>query len=134
LEKQKRAIRPNFIHTLDATTIALLFKNFDSKILYTVHDCFAVTADKVVGLKDQLKSIYLKMYTEDAYLLNFDKFVRDSIKNTDPNAFDQDEKNIIIIYKGKEKIVPFPDITKILKNNISNKDMYKLGKSFYIIN
>lgn len=52
-----RAIRPNLIHSLDATTIAILYNNLDNIDLYTVHDCFAVTAKQVSLLIFKLKMV-----------------------------------------------------------------------------
>lgn len=74
---------PNLIHSLDGTYIALLYKNFkDIGSLYTVHDCFAVTAENVPKLMSMLKFVYLKLYSEDNYLLNFDKLIRLNINQT----------------------------------------------------
>jgi DNA-directed RNA polymerase len=48
--KQLNATMPNLIHSLKASSIALLY-NLLAKCgkanIYTVYDCFAVTADKV---------------------------------------------------------------------------------------
>lgn len=63
---------PNIIHSLDACSIALLYEIFskEDNNIYTIHDCFAVTADKVSYLIDVLKGVYIKIYSDEAYLLN----------------------------------------------------------------
>ena len=46
LNHQKRALMPNLIHSLDASIIAMLYNKYkDVSSLYTIHDCFRVTAD-----------------------------------------------------------------------------------------
>ena len=71
LRQQKRSTMPNLIHSLDASTIALLYKEYKNR-LYTIHDYFATTADLVPLLIDTLKSTYLKLYSDEDYLLEFD--------------------------------------------------------------
>jgi hypothetical protein len=119
VKHQKRAIRPNFIHSLDASTIALLYKNLqDHNIdLYTVHDCFAVTANHVPILIYKLKKVYIKLYSSSSYLRDFDNYVRITIKNTVDKSFDFEDQFINIPNKNNSKFksVTFPDINKILK-------------------
>lgn len=69
---------PNLIHSLDAASMILLYDQF-SKIyfnsinLYTIHDCFSTTAEKVNNLVTILKSVYTKFYSDEPYLRNFDE-------------------------------------------------------------
>lgn len=56
---------PNIIHYLDASSIAILYSYLSkNKItdIYTVHDCFAVTANNVETLISDLK-VYIYTYT-----------------------------------------------------------------------
>lgn len=51
--KQSNALMPNLIHSLDASSIAILYdylSNHNIRNVYTIHDCFAVTADNVEKL------------------------------------------------------------------------------------
>ena len=114
---QKRAIRPNLIHSLDASTIAMLYKNLHNHEidLYTVHDCFAVTADNVPLLIYKLKKVYIQLYSSSSYLKDFDNYVRITIKNTKDKSFNIDDKFINLPHNNKFKSVPFPDIYKVIK-------------------
>jgi DNA-directed RNA polymerase len=76
--KQMRALMPNLIHSLDATSMFLLYEEFiknygDIVNLYTIHDCFATTADKGEKLLILIRSIYTKLYIENSYLRTFDE-------------------------------------------------------------
>lgn len=76
----------NLIHSLDATSLALLSNNFNnvyyntSPQFFAIHDCFGTTLDKVEILKTLLASVYVDIYSDDQYLVNFDSFVLDYIK------------------------------------------------------
>lgn len=64
--KQMRALMPNLIHSLDATSMFLIYEEFtknygDIVNLYTIHDCFATTADKGEKLLIHIKSIHTKL-------------------------------------------------------------------------
>ena len=51
---------PNLIHSLDASSIALLYERLSENNtynLFTIHDCFAVTTDKVELLINLLKAV-----------------------------------------------------------------------------
>jgi DNA-directed RNA polymerase len=83
--KQGIALMPNLIHSLDATSLALLFKRYHNKggsnnSIYTIHDCFAVTANNVASLIETLKDVYIEIYTDRSYLETFDKNIRECIK------------------------------------------------------
>jgi DNA-directed RNA polymerase len=76
---------PNLIHSLDAATLALLFDKYYHKggsnnSIYTIHDCFAVTANNVDLLVDILKDVYIHIYSENKYLESFDNNIREFIK------------------------------------------------------
>ena len=76
---------PNLIHSLDGASLILLKDQFDKTVknnenFYSVHDCFAVTADKVYSLLVILRSVYMSLYSENNYLIDFDKSVKTKIK------------------------------------------------------
>ena len=78
---------PNLIHSLDATSLCLLFKRFcelyETPQFYSIHDCFGTTADKVFTLKTLLASVYTDLYTKDHYLYSFDRnLFKDIERNT----------------------------------------------------
>ena len=45
-KKQKRALMPNLVHSLDAASLALVIDSFfkieNEKNFYSIHDCFAL--------------------------------------------------------------------------------------------
>lgn len=88
--KQVRSLMPNLIHSLDGTSLSLLYEQFKNTFhnkpsqLYSVHDCFGTTCDKVPLLKTILAVVYTDLYSSDPYLHKFDKSILDSIEvNTD---------------------------------------------------
>lgn len=70
---------PNLIHSLDATSMSLLYKIFTKKYpnpqFFSLHDCFGTTSDKVYILKTLLVSVYTYLYSNDHYLIKFDHYL-----------------------------------------------------------
>lgn len=129
--KQKRATMPNLIHSLDGTTIAILFEDFN-KIgsLYTVHDCFATTANCVPYLINNLKSVYIKLYSSNDYLVKFDNFVKSNINQIFGDEVFNFNDNIVNIHrKSKIESILFPDINKVL--NIKGGELDKVNNLIY---
>ena len=66
--KQIRALMPNLIHSMDATTLALLVNLYFDKTsqsvnnFYSIHDCFAVTANNVEKLISIIKIVYINIF------------------------------------------------------------------------
>ena len=121
LTKQKRATMPNLIHSLDASTIAMLYSSLKSDCsLYTIHDCFGVTADNVPKLILKLKLVYIQLYSSAGYLKEFDRFLKESINKTFGDAVYKMGDNFISIPGNKKnKTIDVPNINKVLDNNIS---------------
>lgn len=84
--KQIRALMPNLIHSLDGSSLSLLYNKLD--IIYNapqflcVHDCFGTTFDKVSTLKTILTSVYMEMYSYNQYLQEFDNNIINYIEQT----------------------------------------------------
>lgn len=120
--KQTRALMPNLVHSLDAASLGILIDNFfkleQNKNFYSVHDCFAVTCNNVSNLNDLLKISYYKIYSEENYILTFDKEFKNLIKNQfGPEIFSEDT-NIINFSTKKGKItLQYPDILKIINTS-----------------
>ena len=98
-EKQIRALMPNLIHSLDASSMSLLHKQFSQQFkghaqLFAIHGCFGTTCDKVFVLKTLLASIYTDMYTSDQYLIKFDENILESIKDKTHYTFDKEKRTI----------------------------------------
>jgi DNA-directed RNA polymerase len=101
--KQVRALMPNLIHSLDTTSLSLLYDkfttNFNKPQFYSVHDCFGVTMDKVFMLKTLLVSVYTDLYSSDPYLHKFDKYIFDIIDNNTDYTVNRDKRCICISNK-----------------------------------
>jgi DNA-directed RNA polymerase len=125
--KQIRAFMPNLIHSLDAASLALLIDLYfvsNSKNIYTVHDCFAVTANNVEYLISLLQFVYTKLYKDDIYLEGLDKAIRQHIKqHYGEQCFNEETLEINIQDQPKMK---FPNINyvigKQLPKNVFLKD------------
>ncbi|KAF1827981.1 bacteriophage type DNA-directed RNA polymerase, partial [Decorospora gaudefroyi] len=70
--KQVRALIPNLINYLDASSLSLLFEEFSNSYnnlvqFFSIHDCFGTTCDKVFSLKTTLASVYTDLYSSDPY-------------------------------------------------------------------
>lgn len=75
---------PNLVHSLEAsTTLSLLhfalYKYItggdENKIInfYSVHDCYGVTAKYAELLINNLRTVYIKLYSEDVFIITFDQ-------------------------------------------------------------
>ena len=125
MTKQRNAIMPNLIHSLDASSIAILYHYLKKdKIcdIYTIHDCFAVTADNVVRLINNLKSVYLYIYTGHDYIITLDNNIKSTIINIfGKEKFSPDHKYVYIKNKDEEKLkkvlYPYKEIESLTKHN-----------------
>lgn len=104
--KQVRALMPNLIHSLDGSSLSLLYEQFisafDNKLVqfFPVHDCFGTTCDKVFILKTILASVYTDLYSSDPYLNKFDSYILDNIENNTDFKLDRDSRTVELP-KGK---------------------------------
>lgn len=134
--KQIRALMPNLVHSLDAASLALLtsifFKNSDAEVnnIFTVHDCFAISMNNVDKVMSWLKIVYITLYSNDQYLLDFDNGIRETIKlHYGPDSFDAEKLKVL----ANEKYHDFPNISAVIKT--ANKlDRKEISKAAYIIN
>lgn len=139
LSKQKIALMPNLIHSLDATSLSLLYDRFFESHkpivnFYAIHDCFTTTCDKVDSLIDLLKTVYLSLYTEDNYLRKFDKGIIDSIKYHYGNDCVYNSENRTFIIEGKNNYRLY-DIEEVLGKNLPTNltsDLIK-GSKYLVI-
>lgn len=141
---QLRAYRPNLIHTLDASVIALLYKSLQGIDLYTVHDCFAVTANNIPRLINDLKLAYIEIYASNNYLLKNDSFLRSNIYNiygekvlSDINAKyitvpDNTNKDDTESNGNKYKTIPFPDVLDVVEFSDNNLEE-RIKQSVYAV-
>ena len=134
--KQLNATMPNLIHSLDASSIAILYKVFyeyEGENIYTIHDCFAVTANNVKLLIGVLKGVYINIYSENVYLSGLDKHIKNTILSIfGSDVFSCNYKFIYIWNQKTEKTekIAYPSIDKVLDLNTNIVD---LKHSEYII-
>jgi hypothetical protein len=154
--KQIRALMPNLIHSLDAASLSLIvdmffnmnllnnpteihnpelkLEEFDlnyfkiKKNFYSIHDCFAVTANNVEELIKIIKLVYIKIYSDNIYLREFDLGIINSIKSHyGKESFNEINKEI----KINDHIIQYPDVELIIVGRINAES---LKNSTYIIN
>lgn len=110
---------PNLIHSLDAASLALIVDMYSHKSIlfnfFAIHDCFAVTANNIATLIKFIKLVYIKIYSEDSYLIKFDEGIINSIKlQYSPKCFNYKSK----IIKIDGHILQYPDVNKIIYGKI----------------
>jgi len=135
LKNQKSSFMPNLIHSMDASNIYLLADKIlkaNLKInIFTVHDCFATTAETMPLLNRLVRSSFIELYSDNEYLNRMDKFYRNYIIE---NGYIIEENNIIIenkdiLSKGEtiEIEIPQPPISE----NLHLDEM--IDKAIYLI-
>ena len=133
--KQVRALMPNLIHSLDATSLSLLYNTFSKRYknaqFFSVHDCFGTTSEKVFILKTMLASVYTDLYSEDHYLYKFDRDIFTTlISNTDYKV--DIAKRSILLPSGTTYIIH--DIEWVLnKKSVTNKIINKIDSQHILI-
>jgi len=135
--KQKTALMPNLVHSLDAASLGLVIENYfkviDNKNFYSIHDCFAVPCNNAKLLTNLIKSAYCILYTDNKYLLDFDANFINSIKNYygENNVILDLSNEILSVYTNEGYIsVKYPSLNSIIKSKISKID---ISESLYLI-
>lgn len=142
--KQKNALMPNLVHSLDSTSLILLFFSLKESIndrflnFYSVHDCYGVTADNVDILIELLRQVYLDLYSENRYINIFDNDVIDMIRKVlggENNTEYNEDTRVIKTINNEHKIV-LPKKPSNLDVDISViQSFYKrLAKSTFLVN
>nr|QWO71370.1 RNA polymerase [Termitomyces sp. T123] len=130
--KQKIALMPNLVHSLDAASLCLVITNYfkqnDNLNFYSIHDCIAVPCSKVSSMIGLLKSAYCIIYSESKYLLGFDSNLRSIIKKSygEEEVIFNDEKGNIKIKNGNITL-KYPSIKSVIphtesKINVNNSN------------
>ena len=125
---------PNLIHSLDSSSLALLVNlyfntNNETKNIYSIHDCFAVTANHVENIISILKRVYITIYSEDTYLIKLDEDIKQFIKSAfGSDSFNDDTLEINVPFL--EKPLQFPNVDLVLGKEF---DFNALRNSKYII-
>lgn len=135
-KKQIRALMPNLIHSLDGTSLCLLYQKFfnlhqqANPQFFSIHDCFGTTVDKVDSLKVLLASVYTELYSDNHYLDRFDKSILNLIEeNVESSDFNRSNRNV----KIKNKTFYIHDIEWVKDDTHFNKKLIKQIDSQYLI-
>lgn len=132
--KQSLALMPYLIHSLDATSLSLLYNNlcfiYKDIQFYSVHDCFGITFDKVPTLKVILASIYTEIYCDDNYLKKFDNNILDFITSSTNSIIDR--KNRLVILPN-EDIFELHSIDWVLNNEYRDSKTVKRINDQHIV-
>ena len=129
---------PNLIHSLYATSLVLFIDkyfyefNTDTKNIYAIHDCFAVTINHMEYIMNTLKMVYISLYSNEGYLSKLDNDLIKFIKNHLGDNFSIDKLIIELPSKNsksKPLKIKYPD-----KNVLKHTYNIQLVKgSSYII-
>ncbi|KAF8805671.1 hypothetical protein BYT27DRAFT_7104008, partial [Phlegmacium glaucopus] len=135
-DKQKIALMPNLVHSLDAASLCLVivnyFKQTDNKNFFSIHDCFAVPCNKVNLITELLKNAYVIIYSNNKYLLEFDSNFIHTIKkiySENSVSFNEKKGEITVITNTDCITVKYPSIKSIIGSKISQIDV---SQSSYI--
>lgn len=138
--RQIRSLMPNLIHSLDATSLALLYEKFSYSFVnpqfFSVHDCFGTTADKIFWLKTLLASIYTDIYINDQYLIKLDEHLLYLIKQNTNSHIEMINNNNetlrrVILSNGDNYNIH--DINGVLNNVEMNENLIKKIDQQFII-
>lgn len=110
---------PNLVHSLDASNIHLLCENLTNQPLYTIHDCFATTANNMEFIENNVKNAFIKIYFSNGnYLEKMHNHIIDQIKSyASPEVITNFEGKEYIIIDKEEILLP------IIPKAFTNKEM-----------
>ena len=142
---QQGAFMPNLIHSMDGSTITLLVKKLRAlgiNNLYTIHDCFATTANNITIINELVRESFCEIYANEQFLFDLHRFFIEYISGNFNILYNNEllgkdnisldnaiEGGFYVYYSGKK--FPIPKLPKTgnftnLKNNIE--------KAIYLIN
>jgi DNA-directed RNA polymerase len=138
-EKNKLSIIPNLIHSLDASSLMLLKKEFsklhpETKNFYTIHDCFAVSPKYIPDLIYLIRSVYTHLYVNESYIRNFDQGIIENIKRIYGNQIRYDETKREIHIMDKNKVLKLHDIDWVFNNKPVDFNRINKINGQYILN
>lgn len=142
--KQKNALMPNLVHSLDSTALFMLYNIFkySNKYInfYSVHDCFGVSAKDVDLLVSILRGVYIELYSNNKYLENFDKDIIETLQQAlstkHPESKIKYDTEKRLIYTDDFDLIQLPLLpcNKDMLSEVKIKYYQKLMKSILLIN
>ncbi len=118
--KQKNAIIPNIIHSLDASHLHNLIDECSKSSItpiITVHDCFGTLPNLVELLLFRLKEEYIFLYINANFLKTFQKRLIQNIKDNNYEIIVENKNKYVLINENKKILIPKPPIRKTLNLN-----------------
>src|SRR5882724_6441508 len=104
--KIKTSFMPNLVHSLDASNIHILCEKLNNQPLYTIHDCFASTANNMYDIEKKVKASFIEIYfNNENYLEKMHMNLIDQIKSINNEIININENEYIII-NNKNYIIP----------------------------
>ena len=134
--KMIRSFMPNFIHSLDASNVHILLykllKN-DHIPVYTVHDCFASTANNMSILEHKVKNAFIDIYfDEEGFLLKSHNRIISQIKEVH-ETFTIDGKEYIDMSSYNIPDILIPELPEAFKTKELKEFIKGLLNSKYFI-
>jgi DNA-directed RNA polymerase len=122
---------PNLVHSLDASNIHLLCNNLTTQPLYTIHDCFATTANNMTTIENQVKNAFLNIYfNEGNYIEKMHKSILEQI-NSYTTIFSKSDRNNYVTIDKKEYLIPNlptpftePKLVEVFVNGIKKSKFF----------
>ena len=128
---------PNLIHSLDASNIHLFIHKLKNEPVYTIHDCFATTANNMGKIENYVKEAFIEIYFKDGnYLEKMHNHILEQIKAYTDNEVIEDNKGdkYIKINDSADGIVRIPDIPQqFISNQYRDQFIKGIFKSIYFI-
>lgn len=122
VQKSMRAFLANLVHSLDGSNIHLLIEliaeHQDIYPIYTIHDCFATTANNIIYMEELIKEAFIHIYFSDQEYLRFIHFtiLRELQRKyviTDEIVFIDYEE--VVVINNKQFVIPklpYPAVNK----------------------
>ena len=112
--KIKSSFMPNLVHSLDASNIHLLCNNLSVQPLYTIHDCFATTANHMSYIENKVKTAFISIYfSEGNYLEKMHNSLIEQINSYSPIITKEDGKAYVRI---ERKVYLVPNVPEAFTN------------------
>lgn len=105
--KQKNAIIPNVIHTLDASHLyEIILEGIKKNInVISIHDCFGTHPNNMGNIHHIVRKTFILQYSDHDFLNNFRNKIVDMIKLYDYEVIEENNSTKLI-YQNKEYIIP----------------------------
>ena len=124
---------PNLVHSLDASNIHLMVESLNKQPIYTIHDCFATTANNMEEIERLVKEAFIEIYFSDVnYLEKMHKNILDQVKSYNEIKVDVEGKEYIDVKNEKMFLPQIPE--SFTSKELMSDFVRGIRKSKYFIN